>query len=167
MVDLAAIDAIVGGARVVGLGEALHAVGDVYRMKDEVFRHLVEHHGVRFFVLESGFAEGVLVDDWINRRTDAPIDDVLLRGFTYNMGCCEEFVEQLTWMRSWNDGHPDDRVRYFGTDLPAWLDSDQPALDVASAFLARVDPDTEVPTDVDDLVSLLARREPEYARLSD
>ena len=36
-------------------------------MKDEVFRHLVEHHGFRFFVLESGFAEGVLVDDWINR----------------------------------------------------------------------------------------------------
>lgn len=165
--DLDAVGAIVGDARVVGLGESLHAVSEMYRLKDRVFRHLVEHHGFRWFVLESGFAEGLLVDDWINGRTDTPIDDVLRDGFTYNMGCCEEFVEQLTWMRSWNRDHSDDPVRFAGTDLPAWLDTNRPAIDVASAFLGRVAPGTSVPDDVDELAALLANREPVFARRSD
>ena len=168
MDDREQIAALVGGARVVGLGESLHAVSDFYRLKDRVFRHLVETQGFRIFALEAGFAEGLLVDAWIAGRTEADLDDVLRHGFTYNMGCCEEFAEQLEWMRWWNEQHPDDLVRYAGTDLPAWLESSQPAIDVAMAFLDQVDEPAaarfgESP-DVDDLVEWLTNREPVYAR---
>jgi erythromycin esterase len=166
MVDLEAVAAIVGDAKVVGLGESLHAVTEYYELKDQVFRHLVEHHGFRVFAMEAGFAEGLLVDDWITRRTDLPLDDVLRRGFTYNMGCCEEFAAQLEWMRSWNDAHPDDPVHYSGTDLPGWLDSDERALDVAHRFLAGVEPEPPELVDADDLAAWLANREPVYARRS-
>lgn len=166
MVDLDAIVDVIGDARVVGLGEALHAAAEYYELKDVIFRHLVQHAGFRFFVLESGFAEGLLVDAWITRRTELPLDDVLRRGFTYNMGCCEEFAAQLRWMRTWNDAHPDDLVRFAGTDLPAWLDSNQPALDVVASYLGRVSPDVMMPVDVDELVAWMTNREPVHARRS-
>ena len=167
MIDLDAVAALVGDATVVGLGESLHAVGDFYRLKDRIFRHLVEHCDFRVFALEAGFAEGLLVDAWI-KGSDDDLDDVLRRGFTYNMGCCEEFVEQLTWMQSWNESHPDDPVHYAGTDVPGWLESAHRAFDVVDALLERVDPDAPVrgSSDAAELAAWLANREPVYASRS-
>ena len=161
------IAAVAGDARVVGLGESVHAMADFYELKDRVFRHLVGRHGFRVFALESGFAEGLLVDDWIAGRTDRSLDEVLQHGFTYNMGCCEEFAAQLTWMRDWNEHHADDPLTYAGTDLPGWLESDAAAVEVVRALLAAADPDAaqRFGTDPDraELAGWMELREPRYA----
>ena len=43
--DLAAIDRIIGSARVIALGEDTHGTSEFFRMKDRVLRYLVEQHG--------------------------------------------------------------------------------------------------------------------------
>ena len=153
--DLASFGAAVGDARVVGLGEAIHAIAEFYELKHRLFRYLVEAHGFRVFAMESGFVEGLVVDAWVRGDGSASLDHVLRTGFTYNMGCCEEFAAQLEWMRSWNAQHPNDPVRYLGTDLPAWLGSMAPAVDHAVAFL-----DQHGPRRRDDITSTLRRLVP-------
>ena len=159
------IGALVGDATAVGLGESLHAGAEFYKFRHGTFRYLVEKHGFRAFALESGFPEGLLVDAWIKGKSELDLDEVLRRGFTYNMGCCEEFATQLEWMKEWNSAHPDDPVHYFGADVPGWAENADSAFAVVEEFLGKVDPDAPVrgSSDAQELADWLALREPHYA----
>jgi len=156
--DLADFGAAVADASVVGLGEAIHGIAEFYVLKHRLFSYLVEKHGFRVFALESGFVEGLVVDAWLRGASELSLDDILRTGFTYNMGCCEEFAAQLEWMRSWNVLHPNDPLRFLGTDLPAWLGSMAPAVDRALAFLSQHGPRRR-----DDVVSTLGRLVPQVS----
>ncbi|HUR50293.1 MAG TPA: erythromycin esterase family protein [Acidimicrobiales bacterium] len=166
--DLDEIGALVGDATAVGIGESLHAGAEFYQFRHATFQYLVEAHGFRAFALESGFPEGLLVDAWIKGESDLDLDEVLRRGFTYNMGCCEEFAAQLEWMRDWNASHPDDLVHYFGADVPGWAENADSAFAVVEEFLTKVDPDAPVrgSSDAQELADWLALREPDYGHRS-
>ncbi|HEX9889341.1 MAG TPA: erythromycin esterase family protein [Nitriliruptorales bacterium] len=139
--DLEPLVEVIGDARVVGLGESAHAMGEFYRLKHRLLRFLVERMGFSTFALESGFAEGLVVDRWVQGGA-GDLDDVIRRGFTYNMGSSEEFAAQLTWMREHNLAGRSPRLRYRGTDLPGWLGSARPALDEVVGYLQDVDAPT-------------------------
>src|SRR4051812_1109386 len=47
--DLAPLWALVGDARVIGLGESIHTSGGYYATKARLIHALVEEHGVRWF----------------------------------------------------------------------------------------------------------------------
>lgn len=166
--DLERIGKLVGDAKVVGLGESLHAGAEFYKFRHATFQYLVENHGFRAFALESGFPEGLLVDAWIKGTSELDLDEVMRKGFTYNMGCCEEFATQLEWMKEWNSAHPDDPVHYAGADVPGWAQSADTALATVEEFLAGVDPDAPVrgSSDARELADWLALREPYYAARS-
>ncbi len=51
--DLAPLWALIGNARVIGLGESIHTSGGYYATKERLIRALIEEHGVRWFAIES------------------------------------------------------------------------------------------------------------------
>lgn len=159
--DLEPLRDVVGDAQVVGLGESVHAISDFYRLKHRVLRFLVERLGFCVFALESGFAEGLVVDRWV-QGGPGELDDVLRGGFTYNMGCCEEFAAQLAWMRDWNRAGREPRLRYRGTDVPGWLGSPRRALDEVVDYLREVDPHLAVQVQ-ESVVATIVRVEGRYA----
>ncbi|KAA9378248.1 erythromycin esterase family protein [Microbispora cellulosiformans] len=118
-----------------GLGEARHFVGELGEVRNEVFRHLVEHEGYRSFAIESDCLMGLVVDDHV--RTGAgDLDDVMERGFSHNFGASAANRELVRWMRAYNEEH-DEKLRFFGFDGPLeyWAASPREALTALHALL--------------------------------
>ncbi|MCE7000829.1 erythromycin esterase family protein [Saccharothrix sp. S26] len=118
-----------------GLGEARHFVGELGEVRNEVFRHLVEHEGYRSFAIESDCLKGLVVDDYITTGTGT-LDDVMARGFSHGFGASPANRELVRWMRAYNEEH-DENLRFFGFDGPLeyWAASPREALTALHALL--------------------------------
>ncbi|RGA05113.1 erythromycin esterase family protein [Microbispora triticiradicis] len=118
-----------------GLGEARHFVDELGEVRNEVFRHLVEHEGYRSFAIESDCLMGLVVDDYV--RTGAgSLDEVMERGFSHGFGAAPANRELVRWMRAYNEEH-DERLRFFGFDGPLeyWAASPRQALTALHGLL--------------------------------
>ena len=118
-----------------GLGEARHFVGELGELRNEVFRHLVEHEGYRSFAIESDCLMGLVVDDHITSGADT-LDDVMERGFSHGFGASPANRELVRWMRAYNEKH-DEKLRFSGFDGPLeyWAASPRQALTSLYALL--------------------------------
>ncbi|MFI0716481.1 erythromycin esterase family protein [Streptomyces inhibens] len=114
--DLRALSAMVGDAKVVGLGEATHGSHEFFAMKERVFRHLVEERGFTTFALEMSWSAGVRIDEYLQGGPGDPrrIAEETLAGSPWER---EEFISLIGWMREHNRRHPDHRVHFMGDDL--------------------------------------------------
>ncbi|MBP2327743.1 erythromycin esterase [Kibdelosporangium banguiense] len=135
--DLEPLREIVGDARVVSIGESTHRVHEFYQLRHRVVRFLVTQLGFGGFVMESGFAEGFAVNDWVLGGA-GDLTALLHDGITYRMGRCAEMREQLEWMRAYNASH-DRKVRFYGMDVPDSSASALPAVKVVLSLLDDVD----------------------------
>lgn len=126
------LGALIGDSRVIALGEGAHNILEFTALGDALLRTLVQEHGVTAFAMESGFAEGLLVDAWIHGGPGS-VDDVAREGITYRFGESDGIRRQLTWMREWNAAGGD--IRFYGIDLPGSSTSPGPAV---RACLARI-----------------------------
>ncbi|WP_327588032.1 erythromycin esterase family protein [Nonomuraea sp. NBC_00507] len=99
-----------------GLGEARHFVGELGEVRNEIFRHLVEHEGYRSFAIESDCLMGLVVDDYVTTGAGT-LDDVMERGFSHGFGASRANRELVRWMRAYNEEH-DEKLRFFGFDGP-------------------------------------------------
>lgn len=84
-----------------GLGEARHFVGELGELRNEIFRHLVEHEGYRSFTIESDCLRGLVVDDYITTGAGT-LDDVMERGFSHGFGASPANRELVRWMHAHN-----------------------------------------------------------------
>ena len=111
-----------------GLGEARHFVGDLGELRNEIFRHLVEHEGYRSFAIESDCLKGLLADDYV-RNGVGTLDEVMTCGFSHDFGSVAANRELVAWMRAYNEDH-DEKLRFFGFDGPLeyWAHSPRQAL---------------------------------------
>ncbi|MFJ2030728.1 erythromycin esterase family protein [Streptosporangium sp. NPDC087985] len=118
-----------------GLGEARHFVGELGELRNEIFRHLVEHEGYRSFAIESDCLMGLMVDDHITTGAGT-LDDVMERGFSHGFGASPANRELVRWMRAYNEEH-DEKLRFYGFDGPLeyWAASPRQALTALYALL--------------------------------
>ncbi|WP_329080690.1 erythromycin esterase family protein [Streptosporangium sp. NBC_01469] len=126
-----------------GLGEARHFVGELGEVRNEIFRHLVEHEGYRSFAIESDCLMGLVVDDYVTTGTGT-LDDVMERGFSHNFGAFPANRDLVHWMRTYNEEH-EEKLRFFGFDGPLeyWAESPRQALTALYALLDGLLPCTE------------------------
>ncbi|MBB4914856.1 erythromycin esterase family protein [Streptosporangium saharense] len=117
------------------LGEARHFVGELGELRNEIFRHLVEHEGYRSFAIESDCLMGLVVDEYVTTGAGT-LDDVMERGFSHNFGASPANRELVRWMRAHNEKH-EDKLRFFGFDGPLeyWAASPRQALTALHALL--------------------------------
>ncbi|MEJ2862488.1 erythromycin esterase family protein [Actinomycetospora flava] len=106
------VDAVIGDARVVAIGENNHGIREFGELRARLALHLVRERGFRVVALESGFAEGSLVDDWVQGGPGA-WDDLARDGFTFRAGDHAEMRSLLEELRA----HPGP-VRFSGLDVP-------------------------------------------------
>ncbi|MET9831012.1 erythromycin esterase family protein [Streptomyces sp. NPDC006385] len=118
--DLRPLDRMIGGARVVGLGEATHGSHDFFALKDRVFRHLVEERGFRTFALEAPWSTGLRLNDYVLYGKGDPrriMREEFQRDFLWWNNT--DYLRLVEWMRAYNRHHPDDPVQFMGDDF-AW-----------------------------------------------
>lgn len=111
------VDDTVRDATVVGLGEACHGVREFHALTHRLFASLVEHHGVRAFGLEAGFAEARAIDRYVRTGdTDTTAVDAL-DALSFWIWRTESMCALVEWIREYNrDRPPEDAVRFYGLD---------------------------------------------------
>lgn len=138
MSDLKSLRDMVGTARVVAIGESAHCAREFYQLKDRLFRYLVSECGFTAFVMESGFPEALVVNDWVLGGA-GDLEQIAATGITYRFGECEEMRAQLQWMRDWNASH-DRKLRFYGMDVPGSQATPMAAIE---ACVSRLEPHPE------------------------
>ncbi|MFF7307356.1 erythromycin esterase family protein [Streptomyces sp. NPDC008137] len=137
--DLRPVGGAVGGAAVVGMGEATHGSHEFLTVKDRVFRYLVERRGFRTFALETAWSTGVRLDDYVVHGRGDP-RRIMREDFqyTYALNNTAENLALVEWMRAYNREHPGDPVRFMGDD---WGYTGPDLYDRVTEYVARVRPE--------------------------
>lgn len=132
--DLEPFAAMVEGAEIVGLGEAVHTSGGFYAAKHRLIRYLVEEKGFRTIAIESPRTWVLETSAYVEQGTGT-VEDALHGVFSLYVG--DDTRALFEWLRAFNVAHPDDPVRFWGFDVQ------QPEEDRAllQAFLEAVAPD--------------------------
>ncbi|MFN8652102.1 MAG: erythromycin esterase family protein [Gemmatimonadales bacterium] len=131
--DLAALDTIIGQARIVALGESTHGTSEFFRLKHRVLEHLVRERGIRLFAIEANTFSAERVNAWVQGGPGTVGE--AMRGM-FQVWNTTEMGALLEWMRTWNAEHPDSAVRFVGYDMQ----DHQTPIDTLRAFLARREP---------------------------
>lgn len=137
--DLAFIPDLLGGKRVVAVGESAHYLYEWNRWRSRLFKYLALEHGFSVFVLECGLVEGRLVHDYVAGQ-DADWDDIA-RAINNVWGVWAELNDLIRWMRDWNadPDRPRD-LRFYAMDGTGnWAHARFP-YQALLTFAQRVDP---------------------------
>ncbi|WP_433196547.1 erythromycin esterase family protein [Nocardia sp. CA-107356] len=133
--DLAPLTARLGSATVVGLGESTRFSRQTFGLRERVFRVLVEEYGYRALAVQDSARSGERLDAYA--RTGAGDPESVLAG-AWRPTRTSEMAAALSWIRVFNQEHPDDPVRIFGVEPPRAEPSDY---DVVLDYLRRHAPD--------------------------
>ncbi|WP_053848294.1 erythromycin esterase family protein [Streptomyces sp. NRRL B-24085] len=136
--DLRPFGRMVGGAGVVGVGEATHGSHDFFALKDRLFRYLVEEKGFRTFALEAPWSTGLRLDDYVVHGTGDPrriMREEFQRDYLWWNNT--DYLRLVEWMRAYNVRNPGDPVRFVGDDT-AWTGPE--TYDAVVARVTALDP---------------------------
>lgn len=136
LTDLEPLRAMIGDARLVGLGEGTHGTREFFRMKHRIFRYLVEEEDFTHFAIEATWPESNKINRYV--LTGEGGDPArLIRDMYFWTWDTYEVLDLVNWMRQWNtSASADRRVQFLGFDMqyPGM------AIDTVNAFIARVSP---------------------------
>lgn len=132
--DLAPLGAMVGDARIVGLGEATHGTREFFRMKHRVLEYLVKEKGFNTFGIEATWAESIAMNAYVHGGPGDP--EVLLSNLRFWTWNTSEVLGMIQWMRAHNQNPGNaPRVSFAGFDMQ----HSRVAMDEVEAYLDRVD----------------------------
>lgn len=136
--DLDPLLEIIGGARVVAVGENNHHVREFGLLRHRIARLLVEKAGFTVVAVEPGFTEARAVDAWV-RGGPGAVGDVASEGIGFTLGDSAEVHDMLRWLRSRHDaGHP---ITFSGLDVPGSAGTPTAALNAVADYLDDLAPD--------------------------
>ncbi|MBL8763530.1 MAG: erythromycin esterase family protein [Phycisphaerae bacterium] len=117
--DLKGLDAIVGDARIVSLGEPTHGTREAFQMKHRLLEYLVETKGFSIFSIEANMPEAYALNTYVIEGRGDPKE--LIGGMYFWTWNTEEVLAMVEWMRAWNERNPPGagrpRLRFTGFDM--------------------------------------------------
>ncbi|MCD9143477.1 erythromycin esterase family protein [Streptomyces albireticuli] len=114
--DLRPLGRMIGGAKVVGLGEATHSSHEFFANKHRVLRYLVEEKGFTAFALEANWSSGLRIDDYVVHGK-GDIRKIMREEFqdAYRLWNTREYLDLIEWMRTYNAQHAR-KIHFVGND---------------------------------------------------
>jgi erythromycin esterase len=135
--DLEKIRTLVGGARVVCLGESRHDAHEHFRLKHRLIEFLVSEMGFTVFALEESLPCSLAIDEYVTGGAGDP-EELLDRMGGWFIWNTREIFDLVEWMRTFNRDRPvDEKVRFRGIDITDPL----PGIANVKKYLDAVDPD--------------------------
>lgn len=138
--DLGFLKSFVGDARVLAFGEGTHNAHELWQWRNRLFRYAVEHLGFTAIAAETGYAQSLAADDYVQGR-DIPLEKAVRGVFSWVDAPFEENRELLDWMREWNSRATTSRkLRFYGLEMAGNLHPRGALLvEPALAYLGSVD----------------------------
>src|SRR3954469_7135843 len=115
--DLAPLRNVVGGVRVVALGEATHGTREFFQVKHRLLEYLVSELGFSVFAIEASWPESEAVDEYVRTGQGDPAK--ALAGLYIWPWNTEEVLDLIRWMRQWNAVPGHRQIRFYGFDIQA------------------------------------------------
>jgi len=133
--DMVPLSAMIGTARIVGLGEATHGTSEFFQLKHRVLEYAVTKLGFTMFGIEAGQPECRTINEYVaTGRGDLRAALIV----TLPIWNTEEVVALIEWMRAWNaDPSHDRKLKFVGFDMQTTFFAYRNVV----AFLAKVAPD--------------------------
>ena len=114
--------------KVIALGEATHGNAEFQQLKLEIFRNLVENHGVHGFAIEGDFGGCEQVNRYIHGGEGTAREAAAAIGFQIYK--TDDMAELITYMREYNAGASEgEDLRFYGFDMQRWQRTFQLLLD--------------------------------------
>ena len=133
--DLSALRDLVGGARMVAVGEATHGTHEFFEIKAQMLRYLAEEMGFTLFAMESNAAGCTRINRYLATGEG---DLAELMGGLLGHSQSVEFLGLFEWMRTYNQTvDPHRQVWVQGLDMQRSGDS----MDLVAGFLRDVFPE--------------------------
>jgi erythromycin esterase-like protein len=112
--DLEPLEAIIGGAQVIGFGEEAPGSGGISQMKVRLIKYLVEHQGFRNVAMEVPWNTALPAEKYVDSCQGDERSAV--NSLMYAQVRDQSVAKLLTWMCQFNQRHPTDKVRFYGVD---------------------------------------------------
>ena len=101
---------------VLAAGESTHGTREFFTSKVNLFKYLVKNHGFRVFLLEAGYGECLVINEYIH--SDYQVDiPALVKSMGYWVWSEQSFVDLIVYMREYNKEHPNDPLYFMGFDM--------------------------------------------------
>jgi erythromycin esterase len=126
---------LIGGARVVALGEGAHFIEEFWTVRQRLVRFLHEQLGFDIVAAEFDVDEAEELDAWLANGADPrPLCSVSPGAFDWGMRGV------ATWLRAWGASRPQ-RPRFLGLDLPNGGTAFAATVTRLAAFIRETDTD--------------------------
>jgi erythromycin esterase len=133
--DLQPLKPVIGGARIVAMGEATHGTREFFQLKHRLLEFLVTEMGFTTFAMEANWPESLAVNDYVLHGRGDPAK--VLAGLQFWTWNTEEVLDLIRWMRRYNeDGSHETKVTFAGFDAQFTA----LASTTINEYLTRVDP---------------------------
>jgi protein-L-isoaspartate(D-aspartate) O-methyltransferase len=107
-----------GEARLVLLGEASHGTSEFYRARAAITRRLVEKHGFNIVAVEADWPDAANIDRYVRHRPRREGEEAAFQRFPTWMWRNLEVDAFVRWLRTHNDGRPNEAMAgFYGLDL--------------------------------------------------
>jgi erythromycin esterase len=133
--DLEPLGALVGDAKIIGLGEATHGTREFFTTKHRLLEYLVQKQGFGVFALEANWASSFALNQYV--QGGAGDAKALLRQYAKIMWAwrTEEVLALIEWMRRYNQSAKQ-KVVFSGFDMQEPV----PAVDYLTSWLEQAAP---------------------------
>lgn len=135
----ALIDAV-GEARLVLIGDTTHGTHELYHLRAELTKALIQQRGFNLVAVEADWPDAYRANRWVRGvSSDADAESALsdFTRFPRWMWRNSDVVAFLTWLRDYNATRPEPaRAGFYGLDLYSLHRS----IDAVLAYLDKVDP---------------------------
>ena len=137
-VELEALLARIGEAKVVLLGEATHGTSEFYRMRARITQALIERKGFGMVAVEADWPDAGRIDHYVRHRDTPPAEWKAFTRFPEWMWRNREVEAFVEWLHRHNVSRPyQQRVSFHGLDLYSLYTS----INAVLRYLDDVDPE--------------------------
>ncbi len=133
------LDALIGDARIVLIGESSHGTHEFYAARAEITKWLIEHKGFTAVAAEADWPDAYRVNRYVRGQGDDVSAEGALSGFERFPGWMwrnDVVRDFVTWLREHNGRATEHRVGFYGLDLYSLHRS----MDEVITYLEGVDP---------------------------
>jgi erythromycin esterase-like protein len=131
---------IVGGSRLVLIGEATHGTHEFYRLRAQITKRLITEKGFNAVAVEADWPDAYRVNQYVRFEGDDEEAVDALSGFQRFPAWVwrnADVLDFIGWLRNYNEHRHAGRAGFYGLDLYSLHASMRAVLD----FLDKVDPD--------------------------
>lgn len=108
---------MIGPARIVALGEAVHGSAEALELRNRLFRYLVEEKGFTAIAIESGLVESHVLNDYV-RGASIDAEEALATGISWTFHTLPQNRDLICWLRKHNARAGSARkLNFYGFDI--------------------------------------------------